>query len=316
VPRDPRREAFERVDGQYDVRVLEPSPPAVTEPPWFADDPLEGGDVLPIERSGARTWSEVAAGDRHLTSWCLDRWLIRKRLDPLPTAFIETRSALHALAEHVLAPARHQATGKIGLRFTFHGFGTPFFAGRRAPTASADKRQVRVEDDTLVVNARRHDITTLARAAEAAGVPPETQTGLYVPTTAPDPDAQLSVDPFAARALGDWYGYCASVLEQLRADADALDAPARVQLWPEHFDLAVDLGDKDSGQRANYGGSPGDEDHREPYLYVGPWGPYDAADPFWNESFGASLSYTELLAGADPLAFFRRAKELLWQANG
>ena len=37
---DPRREAFDRVGGRYDVRVLEPSPPAVNEAPWFADDPI------------------------------------------------------------------------------------------------------------------------------------------------------------------------------------------------------------------------------------------------------------------------------------
>src|SRR3569833_2527428 len=33
----PRREAWEILGGEYDVRVLEPSPPAVDEPPWYAD---------------------------------------------------------------------------------------------------------------------------------------------------------------------------------------------------------------------------------------------------------------------------------------
>ncbi len=65
----------------------------------------------------------------------------------------------------------------------------------------------------------------------------------------------------------------------------------------------------------NYGGSPGDDTHPEPYLYVGPW-EARAGDVFWNEPFGASLSYAELRAGADGLAFLRRGKELLCNRNG
>ncbi|MGH9283956.1 MAG: hypothetical protein ACRD0S_13595, partial [Acidimicrobiales bacterium] len=94
------------------------------------------------------------------------------------------------------------------------------------------------------------------------------------------------------------------------AEAGPGDAPSRVQLWPEHFDLAVDLGPE--GRRANFGGSPGDDAHPEPYLYVGPWdterlGPH----VYWNEPFGASLSWMELRRGADPLGFLRQGRELL-----
>ena len=169
--RNPRQEAFERVGGRYDVRVLEPSPAAVNDPPWFADDPMDGGEVLPIERSGATTWSKAAAGDDDLTTWCQDRWLIGKDLEPLPPAFAETRLALHHLAEKVVSPARQAANGKIGLRFTYHGFGTPFFG---------DDRQLRVEDGRLIVD-------------EA-------------------PQEQVA-DAVSARALGDWYGFCALALE-------------------------------------------------------------------------------------------------------
>ena len=93
----------------------------------------------------------------------------------------------------------------------------------------------------------------------------------------------------------------------MRADATEADAPARVQIWPEHFDIAVDLGPK--SQRANYGGSHGDAGHPEPYLYVGPFEPRQGE--FWNEPFGASLSYKQLLDGADPVAFFREGRRLL-----
>jgi len=75
----------------------------------------------------------------------------------------------------------------------------------------------------------------------------------------------------------------------------------------------VDLGDEAAGQRANYGGSPGDEGHPGPYLYVGPWAHRDG--PYWNESFGASLSYSDLLAADDQrqaaLDFLRRGRDLL-----
>jgi hypothetical protein len=270
VARDARAEAAARVGHQWDVRVLEPSPPAVTEPPYAADDPTAGGEVVPVDRVGSRSWADVSAHDPDLRAWCEDRWLVRHPLQPVPDTFAATRKALHAVAEHTLAPARQAATGKIGLRFTYHGFGTPFFG---------DDRQLRVEDGVLV-----------------------------------DGDARLplDIDPVAARALGDWFGLCASLLEQLRADADADGAGAgsRVQLWPEHFDMAVVLGTE--GHRANYGGSPGDDDHAQPYLYVGPWERHGASDdPFWNEPFGASLSSSAIREGADPLAFFRRAQALL-----
>jgi hypothetical protein len=269
--RNARQEAFERVGARHDVRVLEPSPPAVDAPPFFADDPLEGGDVLPIDRAGSTTWVEICDGDGDLLDWCRDRWLVPRPLAALPSDFVATREALHRVAEDVMAPARQAANGKIGLRFTYHGFGTPCFG---------DDRQLRVEDGVLL----------------DGEVPTDTR-----------------VDAASAHALGDWYGYCTRLLEQLRADASGDDAPARVQIWPEHFDIAVDLGPET--MRANYGGSPGDELHPEPYLYVGPWGAH-ADDDFWNESFGASLGYAALLAGADGLAFLRRGKELLCRPSG
>src|SRR3954449_7793727 len=88
---DPRTEAFERLGGRYEVRVLEPSPPAVAEGPWFADDPAARGEVpagrtlvSPVS-SGDRTWDEVARDDGDLAAWCADRWLgAWRRLPPPP----------------------------------------------------------------------------------------------------------------------------------------------------------------------------------------------------------------------------------------
>jgi len=30
----------------------------VNEGPWFADDPVAGGELVPVERAGARTWAD------------------------------------------------------------------------------------------------------------------------------------------------------------------------------------------------------------------------------------------------------------------
>ncbi|GAC1316183.1 MAG: hypothetical protein NVSMB12_12720 [Acidimicrobiales bacterium] len=302
---------MDRVGGDPSVRVLEPSPPAITEPPWLADDPVAGGDVLPIERLGARTWSQLARerGDTALLTFCVERWLGPwRRLEAMPDDGGATRRALHAVAEHVLVPARYAATTKIGLRWTLGGFGTPFFG--------AD-RQVRVERSAIVdagpTGERSAALTTLGDAAHFVGVAPGAPASVFTPTTPCDLEAPLAIDPYAASAIADFFGFCTSVLEQLRAESVPGDAPSRVQLWPEHFDVSVDLGDEAGGGRATFGGSPGDAEHRAPYLYVSVWTP--RSGPFWNEPFGASFPYRALLDEVDQrvtaLHFFRTARARL-----
>jgi hypothetical protein len=78
-----------------------------------------------------------------------------------------------------------------------------------------------------------------------------------------------------------------------------------VQLWPEHFDLATTI------DEVNYGGSPGDDEHPLPYLYVGPWSPPPPDGGFWNEPFGASLAL-DVSSGIDgALAFFEDGRARL-----
>ena len=119
------------------------------------------------------------------------------------------------------------------------------------------------------------------------------------------------IDESAARWLGDFYAFVLGVLDDLRAQIGG-EEPV---LWPEHFDYAIVAGDESAGTRANYGGSPGDEHHDEPYLYVGPW--RDVAGESWNATgfSGAELGLRELLAAEDPSAvalefFLTRAREL------
>ncbi|GAA0353786.1 hypothetical protein NE235_25465 [Actinoallomurus spadix] len=306
---NPRWEAWDLLGGEYDVRVLEPSPPAVTTPPWYADDPLAGpyGAKLVTPLCGlGRSWDDLARERPELAGFCADRWLgAWRRLAPLPRDFAATRRTLHALAEHVVAAARHAANGRIGLRFTRGGFGTPYFG---------DDRQLRVENGRLVVGDAVASPETLADAARLAGVPLGMPPDAYFPRTPADPALPLTVSPPAAEALGAWYGFAWSVLEQLRFDARAL-GPGRVQLWPEHFDAAVDLGDEATGRRAAFGASPGDAQHPEPYLYVAPWAKRKGA--YWNDDAfgGASLPYAALLTAGDQrataLGFLRRGLDTL-----
>ena len=300
-----RREAFERLGGCYEVRVLEPSPPAVDEPPWYADDPLargqvaDGAELVSPVSGGDLSWREVAGDDAELAAWCAERWLgPYRRLPPAASPLAPTSRALHRVAAELLSAARERANGKIALRYTRGGFGTPFFG--------ADV-QLRIEGTELVVQRgeaeRRAPLTSIDDAAEAIGAE------LLGPDAARGPE-RLEIDPEAAALLGEWFGFGASVLEQLRAEATEELAPSRVQLWPEHFDLGLDLGDESRGTRAGYGASPGDAEHVEPYLYVVPFEAPPAGD-LWNATAfaGAELPYAALVEVGDQRAtaldFFR-----------
>ncbi len=292
-----REEAVARLGGAYDARVLEPSPPAVAEPPWFADDPI-GLDVprnglprvSPVS-GGNVLWSELCAHDAALAEWCAQRWLgCYRTLAAAPQRLPDTREALHALAARVLSPARERANTKIGLRYTLGGFGTPFF-GKDV--------QLRVRGGALIVQEgereREAAIVSLAQAAAHVGRE-------LLPDVVDD-DRPLALEETASRFLGEWFGFATSVLEELRASVRAQEAPSRVQLWPEHFDVSVEVGVEAQGRRAGYGASPGDERHPEPYLYVAPWREVRASE-LWNASAfaGAELSYGELLRAGDGVA--------------
>ncbi|MBV8949917.1 MAG: hypothetical protein JOZ99_03505 [Actinobacteria bacterium] len=321
--RDARREAQALVGHDFEARVLEPSPPAVTDE-WFADDPLAAGDVhtgllTPLAGAGI-TWDEWLADHAEHTEFVRDRWLgAYTRLGSPPPYFGETRAALHRLALYVLSPARRRVNGKIGLRFSLAGFGTPFFG---------DDEQVRVAGTRLVRQqggtARVEPVTTLRRAAELAlgRAPDDTEAPPDAPALG-NVDEEVALDPAAAAFLAAWYGFAFSVLEALRADAESTDG-GRVQLWPEHFDASFECLADAQRRRATFGASPGDRDHPDPYLYVTPWYIDDAPDDGrWNATGfrGAVLALSELselseLADAADqraaaLAFFRDRRAVL-----
>jgi hypothetical protein len=217
-------------------------------------------------------------------------------LPDLPTTFDGTRESLHLVAARVLAAARFAATGRMGLVVVPGGFGTPEFGGRR----------LLVVDGMLSDGERRQPFTTLLDAYAFAGVDPAGATHPVLDLPAA-PAAPLHVDSQAARVLAEWFAFCQSRLEEVLVDAGHAEEPSVIQLWPEHFDLALDKGA--AGTRATYGGSPGDGYIDQPYLYVGP---HDARQgPFWNAPFGAVLTYDEIRGGSAPDAFFSRGQTAL-----
>ncbi len=227
-------------------------------------------------------------------------------LAPLPPTYTATRLALHVVAEHVVSPARTHATGnEIALEARPGGFGSPAFPDGGWVAVDGDRLIRRAPDGTL----HDHRLSTVQAAAEFAGL---TATSTLVP---------LEIDPVAAGVLADLFAFADAGLRVLRAEADPADRPSPIRLWPEHFDIAYEEGDETAGGRAGYGVSPGDENHPEPYAYVGPWTP-PPAGPLWNATAfpGAELTYAELRDAADPtaaiLGFFRARRAALQREPG
>lgn len=330
--------------------VLEPSPPAVGVAPYFADDPATPGSGRPGDHAGRRdpdlpggvqavtatsagdvTWQHLAGEAGDLADFARDRWLGPwRRLGALPDDYLPRLADAHRLAYAVVAEARRQANGKFGLRYTAGGFGTPFFGRDGRDT------QIRVVAGQIIVQCGAEvsaaPIDSLAAAAEHCGVTPGTEAAEHDSPPLDDIQRELRVDAELTAFLGDWFGFAFSVLEELRLTPGATDV-GRTQLWPGHFDPAVELtvgepatdaasgsspaGDEDDiSRRATYGASLGDQHNPAPYLYVGPWGGGDD-DPYWNaESFGgAALGYEALLSAPDQrraaLEFFTAGYERL-----
>ncbi|MFN8217670.1 MAG: hypothetical protein U0R71_13840 [Solirubrobacterales bacterium] len=225
-------------------------------------------------------------------------------LAPLPEDFGATVASLHRVAEAIVAPAR-KPDNEISLRATPGGFGTPEFdhAGARD--------RVRVEGDELVrETAGAQTRAPLGSLAAAAALVAD-----LLPGGAPA-DEPLTVGREAALALGRWYAFGEACLARLRDEASVAEGATHPLLWPEHFDIAIELGDEAAGRRATFGFSPGDENHAEPYVYVAPWAPQPAGERWNARGFaGAELGYAELLAGGDPefdaLRFLRDRRDAL-----
>jgi hypothetical protein len=227
-------------------------------------------------------------------------------LEPLPDSFPDARRALHRIAEQVVAPAR-KPHNEIALIQVPGGFGTP-------PFEYEDRSlQVRVEGAEIVLEEegaeRRTAIESIAQAAGFVGAD-------LFPDGVPGDATPLAIDPEAAQRLAHFYAFAAGILEALLANLSPADEPSEVNLWPEHFDIAIEAGPERLGRRATYGASPGDDNHPEPYVYVVPW-EAQTMGGIWNATgfTGAELGYADLLVADDAeeraLGFFDARREAL-----
>jgi hypothetical protein len=217
---------------------------------------------------------------------------------PFPDDLVTTRLSLHAVAEHVLAPALYASNGHIGLRRAPGGFATPSYLDGDVRTTAG------VSGTELVV--RRGDaerwfpLTTIRAAADVVGGRPGATGEVYPPATPLELDRPLDISAPAAKAIADLFEIADEALTSFAA-AHPDDSPTSIQLWPEHFDIAL------SSNEVNFGGCPGDDSHPSPYFYVGPWSPRTGS--FWTESFGATLPFRAGLGVEEILEFFERGRE-------
>lgn len=217
-------------------------------------------------------------------------------MQPLADGFAATRDHAHALAEHVLAPARFAIDGRIGLQVVPGGFGTPVFG--------SGGRSVSLVGPDIVVTgsggamSSAETVTSIRQAADFVGVVPGAPP-VYHPATNPDYDTPLALSPAAMQQIADWYALVHEALGRFAPGAHRT-------LWPEHFDLAI------TDRAVNFGGALGDGFLPEPYLYVGP---HDLGriEPggFWDQPFGASLSHREVGGVDDAVQFFREGRHRL-----
>ena len=215
-----------------------------------------------------------------------------------PDDLVATRRALHAVAEHVLAPALHRATGHIGLRRSDGGFATPPYPDGGLESA------VGVSGRELVIRRaeieRCSPLTTLRAAADLVGIEPGAPADVYSPVTPLRPDQPLLIGADAASVVAELFEISDEALARFAAAHPGEEKPV-AQLWPEHFDLAL------TADEVNFGGSPGDAEHDAPYFYVGPW--TTRVGSFWNEPFGASLTFRDGMDVDEVVDFFELGRE-------
>ncbi len=232
----------------------------------------------------------------------------------LPPGYDQARLHLQRIATHVLARARHAANGRFGLRATADGIASPLFGVneevlRVAGNVLIRERQDRdgAHTDTLTITGRSLD--DLARFA-GVDLGAELSVGHDTPPLG-DRTSPVDLDPGAAETVLGWLGVGTVALDRLLADTKT---PSVIQLWPEHFDVAVDVAAATS--RVNLGASPGDSCHAGPYLYVAPWDAERPGDPdYWNAPFGSILGRDDLLMTPEPtdaaVAFLHQGLDLL-----
>ena len=182
------------------------------------------------------------------------------------------RRVLHGVAELVLAGPQYRVTGRLRLGVVPGGFATTTLTpglrvdGTRAAAGGGETAAIGGQPPRAI--------------GQALGVAAGRPEGAYDDGSGVGLDETLTLDPGPARVIT---GALAVGHEALLAFAPD-EVPV---LWPEHFDVAIRVGE------VNFGVSPGDGFSAVPYAYVGV-AARPAGDAFWNAPFGAAVPLREL----------------------
>ena len=225
-----------------------------------------------------------------------------------------TRREIQRVATHILARARKAVDGEISLRVGLTGLATPAFGPEREVLRFAGGHLIHETRIGGELRSRAMAIVGSTLGELAAFCDVDLDANLDFGHDAPlvgDRTRPIQFDQAAAEALLRWYQIGAAALDQVITVASDCSS---VQLWPEHFDVAIDL--RTASGRCNLGAAPADAFSPQPYLYVGPHGadrPGEQA--YWNVTFGALLGAELVLADPDPVAaavsFFTQGLRLL-----
>ena len=219
-------------------------------------------------------------------------------------SYTSTRQGLHRVAAHILSRRRFDVSGRFGLRAGPGGIATPSFGDGPETIRVAGTTLVRETGGTATYAPLTGSTLRELAAFSGVGLDGAFCVGDQTPAVG-EVDVPLDVDPGALAVIAHWYDLGWRVLDAVVAELPAQAAPATIQLWPEHFDAATNVG-LASGEGVNLGFSPGDAYEADPYAYVGPWSSRRPGDPaFWNAPFGAVLRRADVLASADPAASAR-----------
>ena len=178
--------------------------------------------------------------------------------DGFDDVYVVTRRQLRGVAESLIAGPQYRASGTIRLAVRPDGF-----TGVSIPIA------VHGTDLVFPNGSVALDGPVSAIAADLDPGPPD---GVYEIVDPLPADAVLSLDAAAAEWIYRSHYAGGHAIKNVLPDQHPV-------LWPEHFDVAA------TEDEVNFGVSAGDDFHRTPYAYVGPWTQRSGA--FWNAPFGA-----------------------------
>lgn len=216
-----------------------------------------------------------------------------------------TRTALHAIAAHVLGRRRFDVSGRFGLRATPGGVATPAFGVSPETIRISGLTLIReVGGEYTCVPVNGSTLRELAAFVDTdLGQP--FSVGAETPTLGPI-DAPLGLDASTVDEIADWFSLGWKVLDDVLASLPDQSERTTIQLWPEHFDAATTV-TLPRTEPANLGFSPGDEFESEPYVYIGSSGANRPGDKaFWNAPFGAMRRLSQVRDSSDSVAFCRQ----------